>query len=218
MLSRVSLVDQWRSIEVGLSPRWDEARLLLAAPGRASLDRAASLLRPAEPALSPQGVRFRWSRDDENGLAALLGRLDAEGLGGTLELLSTSERAAVGPSRRPRTAPATLAGAWDAVLAELPPDWSDLYAEIELDSTDFLDRAALMLSPVNPARAGGPTVFRFRCARVYGYGASGKMVRRCLERCDVEGITGTVRVLRALSDTRPVSTQGPVWYVGGKAV
>ena len=218
MLSRVSLVDQWRSIEAGLSPRWDEARLLLAAPGRASLDRAASLLRPAEPALSPEGVRFRWRREAENGLAALLERLDAEGLGGTLELLSTRERAAVGPSRRARTAPTTLAAAWDAVLAELPPDWSDVYAEIELGSTDFLDRAALMLSPVNPARAGGPTVFRFRCAHVYGYGASVEMVRRCLERCDVEGITGAVRVLRALSDTRPVSTQGPVWYVGGKAV
>jgi len=217
MLSRVSLVDQWRSIEVGLSPRWDEARLLFAAPGRASLDRAASLLRPAEPALSPQGVRFRWSRDDENGLAALLGRLDAEGLGGTLELLSTRERATVGPTRRARTGPATLAAAWDGALAELPPDWSDLYGEIELGSSDYLDRAALMLSPVNPSRAGGPG-FRFRCARVYGYGASAEMVRRCLERCDAEGITGQVRILRTLSDTRPVATQGPVWYVGGKAV
>jgi hypothetical protein len=27
-----------------------------------------------------------------------------------------------------------------------------------------------------------------------------------------------VRVLRALSDTEPVYTQGPVWYVGGKTV
>jgi len=25
-------------------------------------------------------------------------------------------------------------------------------------------------------------------------------------------------VLRALSDTRPVQTQGPVWYVGGRSV
>ncbi|MBA3329401.1 MAG: hypothetical protein H0T39_00765 [Actinobacteria bacterium] len=214
----MTLVDQWRSIEVGLSPRWDEARLLLAAPGRASLDRAASLLRTAEPALSPEGVRFRWVRDDEDGLAALLERLDAEGAGGRLELLSTRERAAVGPSRRAaRTGPATLAAAWEGALAELPPDWSDLYGEIELGSTDYLDRAALMLSPVNPSRAGGPG-FRFRCARVYGYGASAEMVRRCLERCDAEGITGQVRILRTLSDTRPVATQGPVWYVGGKAV
>jgi hypothetical protein len=44
------------------------------------------------------------------------------------------------------------------------------------------------------------------------------MVRRCLERLDAEGIRGEIRVLRALSDTRPVATQGPVWYVEGKAV
>jgi hypothetical protein len=42
------------------------------------------------------------------------------------------------------------------------------------------------------------------------------MVRRCLERLDATGIPGTVRILRALSDTHPVQTQGPVWYVGGK--
>ena len=27
-----------------------------------------------------------------------------------------------------------------------------------------------------------------------------------------------VRILRVLSDTKPVATQGPVWYVGGKVV
>jgi hypothetical protein len=27
-----------------------------------------------------------------------------------------------------------------------------------------------------------------------------------------------VRILRVLSDTRPVQTQGPVWYVGGHTV
>ena len=44
------------------------------------------------------------------------------------------------------------------------------------------------------------------------------MARRCMERLDHAGIPGEVRVLRALSDTHPVGTQGPVWYVGGKAV
>jgi hypothetical protein len=44
------------------------------------------------------------------------------------------------------------------------------------------------------------------------------MVRRCLERCDAERIRGTVRILRALSDTHPVATQGPVWYVGGRTL
>ena len=44
------------------------------------------------------------------------------------------------------------------------------------------------------------------------------MTRRCLERLDDDGIVGHVVVLRALSDTHNVATQGPVWYVGGKAV
>jgi len=44
------------------------------------------------------------------------------------------------------------------------------------------------------------------------------MVRRCLERCDGESIPGAVRVLRALSDTRPVATQGPVWLISGRTV
>jgi hypothetical protein len=44
------------------------------------------------------------------------------------------------------------------------------------------------------------------------------MTRRCFERLDEEGIRGRVTVLRALSDTRPVQTQGPVWYVGGRSV
>ena len=37
-------------------------------------------------------------------------------------------------------------------------------------------------------------------------------------RLDEQGVPGTVRVLWALSDTKPVGTQGPVWYLGGKVV
>jgi hypothetical protein len=44
------------------------------------------------------------------------------------------------------------------------------------------------------------------------------MTRRCLVRMDEGDIPGTVEVLRALSDTQHVSTQGPVWYVGGKVL
>ena len=73
-----------------------------------------------------------------------------------------------------------LVEAWEAALAALPPDWSDLYAELELTSSDHLDRAALLLSPVNPARYGDKPGFRFRVARRFGYGASPGMVRRCL--------------------------------------
>ena len=44
------------------------------------------------------------------------------------------------------------------------------------------------------------------------------MVRRCLGRLDDEGIPGDVRVIEAMSDSHHVGTQGPVWYVAGKAV
>jgi hypothetical protein len=107
---------------------------------------------------------------------------------------------------------------WDEELAALPDDWTDLYAEVEFESTDYLERGALLMAPLNPARYGAKPGFRFRVARRFGYGASTEMTRRCLQRLDEEGIRGAVRVLRALSDTRPVQTQGPVWYVGGRSV
>ena len=62
------------------------------------------------------------------------------------------------------------------------------------------------------------TAFRFRVARMFGYGASPEMTRRCLERLDAEGIPGRLTVLHVLSDTHNVATQGPVWRVAGKAV
>jgi hypothetical protein len=74
------------------------------------------------------------------------------------------------------------------------------------------------MAPVNPARFDGTPTFRFRVARQFGYGASAEMTRRCLERVDEEGIRGEFRVLRVLSDTDPVATQGPVWYLGGRSV
>ena len=107
---------------------------------------------------------------------------------------------------------------WESILAALPPDWSDVYAEVRFDSTDYVERAALLLAPVNPARYGGPNALRFRCAHHFGYGVSPEMAGRCLERCDEEGITGEIEILRALSDTHPVGTQGPVWLVGGRTV
>ena len=97
-------------------------------------------------------------------------------------------------------------------LANIDPD------DVEITSSDLLDRVALLMAPLNPARDGERLAFRFRCARSFGYGASPGMVQRCLERVDDERMPGTFRLLRALSDTKPVHTQGPVWYVGGKAV
>ena len=44
------------------------------------------------------------------------------------------------------------------------------------------------------------------------------MTRRCFERLDTEGIGARVTILHALADTKPVMTQGPVWYLDGGPV
>ncbi len=214
----MKLAEQWRRIEAGLAADWADARLELAVGNDAHHARAAALLGPANPGLTGSTLRFQASRRGvgvgPDAVERLLARLDEERIRGTLTTVGStaSESAADQVARR------SLAEAWDAELASLPPDWSDLYAEVELTSSDLLDRSALLLAPLNPARHLERLAFRFRVARVFGYGASGGMTRRCLERLDEAGIPGTVTVLRALSDTHNVATQGPVWYVEGKAV
>ena len=214
----MGLVEDWRRIERDLPEHWADARLALQISDRARLDRAAALLGPANPGRGAGELRFSARRSPGTGVGPdavgrLLRRLEDEGITGTLRL---REAVAVAPADEEATA--TLVADWDAAVAALPPDWSDLYCELELTSSDYLQRGALLLAPINPARIAGKSMFRFRVAHRFGYGASEPMTRRCLARADGEGITGRVSVLRALSDTHNVDTQGPVWYVDGKAV
>jgi hypothetical protein len=213
----VRLADRWRKIERGLPDNWSDARLVLTVR-EDEAERAAAVLTPLTPGRSGREIRFYTARRGAgagpDAVRRMLRRLDAEGIRGELELVSSGEpEPGILSVEEPR-----LTEAWDVALGTLPDDWSDLYAEIELTSTDHLERAALLLSPVNPARYGGRPALRFRAARRFGYGASPGMVRRCLERMDAEGLKGQLRILRVLSDTDPVATQGPVWYVEGKAV
>ena len=213
----MTLADQWNGIESALDPRWGEAQLLLGIDDETHLDRAAALLAPAGPGRSGTSLRVTAARGGAGvgpeAVRRLLRRLDAEGISGTLELLSADTAPPVHATARQ-----ALADAWDAALAPLPEDWTDLLCEVELTSSDHLDRAALLLAPVNPLRAPEGLGFRFRVAHSFGYGTAPGMVRRCLARLDEDGIAGRVRVLRTLSDTHPVGTQGPVWTIGGKAV
>jgi hypothetical protein len=214
----VRLSDGWREIERQLPEDWTDARLVLRVRDPEHAERAAAFLTPLMPGRNGSEIRFYTARRGAgagpDAARRVLRRLDEEGIRGELELVSAGKpEPGVLAVERPR-----LTDAWDPVLAALPPDWSDLYAEIELTSTDLLEGAALLLSPLNPARYGGKPAFRFRIARRFGYGASPGMVRRCLERMDEQRLQGQLRILRVLSDTDPVSTQGPVWYVEGKAV
>ena len=218
MLSFVALVEELRRIEARLPKAWSQARLKLVVSDPTHLDRAAALLGPATPARHRNELFFTAARDGTGpGLEhvrRLLRKLDREGVPARLELVDAVETAAAAET----AAEPTLVEAWAAALAELPPDWTDVWAEVELDSSDYLERAALAMAPLNPSSFGDRQGLRFRCARSFGYGAAPEMVRACLARCGRTGVRGRVRILRALSDTVPVGTQGPVWYVGGRVV
>jgi hypothetical protein len=213
----VKLVEQWNRVESGLDPNWNEARVVLVVADAERCDRAVALLGPANPGRSGTTIRLsavrRGAGVGPEAIRRMLRRLDAEHIRGKVELAGTGHTApALVVTRR------TLVDSWDAAVASLPSDWSDLLCQLDLTSTDHLDRAALLAAPINPTRFGEQSGYRFRCARSFGYGASPGMVRRCFDRLDDEHIPGDVQILRALSDTHPNATQGPVWYVNGKAV
>jgi hypothetical protein len=214
----VSLVGDWNAIERELPDDWAAARLVLTIADDADCGRAAALLGPANPGRSAKTVRFSAGRRgvgvSPDLVRRLLRRLDEEGIRGDLQLVDAA------PAEPPAADPMrlSLVAQWDAALAALPPDWSDVQAELQLRSARWFEPVALALSPLNPSATKSPPGFRFRVARNFGYGTSAEMTRRALERVDEQGVPGEVRVLRALSDTRPVYTQGPVWRVGGRAV
>jgi len=218
MLRAVTLVAHWRGLQSRLPGDWADARLLLTVDDESRAGRAAGLLGPAMPGRHGREIRFYSARRGAGiapgALERLLARLDEEGIAGRLELLAADE-----PTEQDaETHRPTLAGTWGALLATLPPDWSDLYGEIELGSSDWLERAALLLSALNPSRYGGIPGFRFRVSRRFGYGTAPEMANRSFERLDDAGIRGEIRVLYVLSDTYPVSTQGPVFRLEGRAV
>jgi hypothetical protein len=217
----MSLVRQWQQLVDALPDRWADAHVRLGLADASKADRAAARLAPIQPHRSAEDtLTFRVTSDGSGPSAGMAGRLlelvDRERIAGTLSIESSTASAA--PKREERAPEQTLPESWAAALATLPADWSDLLGEIELGSSDYLERAALHLSPINPRRDHGRHALRFRCARKVGYGATPEMVARCLERCDAENMAGSVHVLRALSDTHSPHTQGPVWQLSGRTV
>jgi hypothetical protein len=214
----MQLAEQWNAIEQGLDPRWSDARLELAIADGRQRTRALALLAPAGPGGIGTTIRFSASRTGvgvgPEAVRNLLRRLDDEDISGTLGCSSSADAPTAAVAKH-----ASLATDWDTAVAEMPGDWSDLLCELELTSSDHIEPGALLLAPLNPIQTeSGRPAFRFRAAHTFGYGASSGMVRRCLGRLDGAGIPGEVHILRSLSDTHPVATQGPIWTVGGKAV
>jgi hypothetical protein len=210
----VSVADQWNAIGSKLPETWARVSLRLELPDRDAADRVAAQLAPTGPyRIEPAALQFFVARDGSalgpDAVTRLLRRVDS----GSLSL--TGSQAAPEALSRETT---SLVASWDAALASLPADWSDAYGEIELTSTDYIERAAVLCIQMNPRRDGVRAALRFRTARNAGYGVAPGMARRCLERCDEESIRGTVTSLRALSDTSLVATQGPVWLLSGKTI
>jgi hypothetical protein len=210
----VPLAERWNAVESGLDPRWTEVTLSLAINDDAARSRAAALLGPAMPGLSGKQIRFHVSTKGggigPEAARRLLRRIDHEGIAGRLEVVASQKAE---PAEQAETRVSLVRG-WEAALAVLPSDWSDLVAELELDSSADIDRGAVLCAPINPSQLTGRAGFRFRCASSSGYGASAGMVRRCLARLDDAEITGRIRITRALSDVHPVATQGATFLVG----
>ena len=215
----MALAKDWQDLEAELPEGWVDASLSVTLEDAAHTDRAVSLLAPLQPVRSGHdtiSVRLvrAGSGPSAEALRRGLARLDAERLHGALWVGAIEQQA----SAPEAPAAPSLPDSWDAALTTVPGDWSDLLGEVELDSSDYLEPGALNMAPINPRRVGGTLRLQFRSASRFGYGASPGMVRRCLERCDAAGMTGRVTVLRVLSDTHPVGTQGPVWQIDGRMV
>jgi hypothetical protein len=212
------LVDQWKTLGSELPADWSSVQLDLHLEQRSEAELASRLLGPAQPFRPEPGVlRFRVARDGSapspDGIQRLLRRIDGERIHGKLTVGASSTRAAA--AAHPEQ---SMAASWHAAEQSLPSDWSHAFCEIELRSTDYVERTSLLCVPMNLRRVGDTNRLRFRAAATFGYGASPQMVRRCFERCEADGIKGTVHVLNAVSSSDPVATQGPVWMASGSNV
>jgi hypothetical protein len=217
----MKLVDQWCAIEDGLPAGWEDVRLTLTTEQPGDLPRAAQVL--GSIGVGKVGsalvfhVRCGGGPQGPQTAKCLFKCLDRDR---TWCHLQVSHVQVAAPTQAVKAAPLTVpvAASWDAALAPLPTDWTDLLCALEINSSDCLDRAALLCAPLNPTRDASRLSFTFRCSGRSGYGVSQSMARRCCERLDDACITGSTRVLRVLSDTENVDTQGPVWLVGGKTL
>jgi hypothetical protein len=212
-------VDQWEAIRASLPEAWEDAHLAFVAEDASAVPVAAAVLAPLGPGRMGDELRFHVRRSGAGSAQTainLLGRLDRKRIRGTLTLVDA--RVAAARAREPAAARSRLVDGWDAAVRAQSPGWSDLLCVLQLDSSDYLPRAALLGAPLNPTRVPGEIALRFRVSGKQGYGTSPGMTRRCLERMDEEQITGRVAVLHALSDTENAVTQGPVWRIAGRSV
>jgi len=210
--------EQWAQIEQDLPADWSETQLAFTPEG--SVAEAAAVLGPLQPGRAGSELRLHIERAEGGVERArnIFRALDRRRIWGTLSVVGSIRDVAPLVEASGSERPGSLAEQWDAALAELPPDWSDVLCVLELDSSDHVPRAALLGAPLNPTRVHGEVALQFRASGKQGYGVSPQMARRCFERMDAETIAGSLRVVYGLSDTENAVTQGPVWRLAGKSV
>ena len=155
----MSLVDDWRRVQEGLPDGWTSVSLVLEVGGTTTT---------APPRCSGRRSRTARSRARSGSTPSTTGRARPRPRSSACSRASTppGSPGRSARSRRSRRAAAatpapeaTLAEAWAAELAKLPSDWSDVFGEVDLISSDYLEAAALQLVPINPRpRADGDDV------------------------------------------------------------
>jgi hypothetical protein len=210
--------EQWAQIEQELPADWSEVQAAFAPEGPVA--EAAAVLGPLQPGRVGNELRLHIERAEGGVERArnIFRALDRRRIWGILSLHGTIRDVVPVEAQAPVERPGSLAEQWDEAVAELPPDWSDILCVLDLDSSDHLPRAALLGAPLNPSRVPDEIALQFRASGKQGYGVSPQMARRCLERMDADGITGSLRIPYGLSDTENAVTQGPVWRLAGKSV
>ncbi len=145
---------QWKLIEDDLGADWVEANLVFGVEDRGTIGAAAAVLAPLSPGRSGTELRFQVRREGggPDKVRNLVGRLDRKRIWGTLSLVGSQAEPDVAPVGTEPEDAMGLVESWDAALATLPPGWRDLLCELELASTDYLPRAALLGAPLNPTR------------------------------------------------------------------
>jgi hypothetical protein len=93
-----------------------------------------------------------------------------------------------------------LADDFQTLVDALPPDWSQLEADLRIDDEDRYIEAATLLSQVNAMPYSlHDWHWRLRSAREFGHAAAPQTVRGTLALLDDQGITGTLAPREARS-------------------
>ena len=223
MLTAVKLVDQWAALERRLPIDWETTDLRLTTEQPDEIGEAARVLGPmnvgrvgdqlavtvrrAGGASGPEAARRLFGRLDQARIWCLL---EQDEVGVREPDVATSDGGPAGDSGRRGVGRGSRRA---SVRLERPA----LQPRPRVQRPAAARRAALRSRSTRPA---SPMPWRSRSAAPSraGYGVSPVMARRCFERLDAEDIEGEVSVLRVVSDTDNVATQGLVWYVGGKVL